>query len=79
MRTLLTNKDISLDAIKIIMKCYIWSTLLYGSKTWAICTAMYKHIEAAVMWQYRRMLEIPWTDKTTNAEEVMRRANTKES
>ena len=45
------------------------------TKTWKVCRAMHKRIEAAEMWLYRRMLKIPWPDEAVN-EEVTRRANT---
>ena len=74
MRSTLTNKSISLETRKRIMRCYIWSTLLYGAETWTLTSAMVKRLEAFEMWIYRRMLKISWTDKMSN-KEVLRRAN----
>ena len=74
MRSTLTNKSISFETRKRIIRCYIWSTLLYGAETWTLTSAMVKHLEAFEMWIYRRMLKISWTDKMSN-KEVLRRAN----
>ena len=61
--------------IRRIMRCYIWSTLLYGAETWTITSAMAKRLEAFEMCIYRRMLKISRTDKISN-KKVLRRANT---
>ena len=58
-----------------VLKCYIWSTLLYGCETWKICVDMMKKLEALDIWFYQRMLWISWKDRLTN-EVVYRRMNT---
>ena len=58
------------------LKCFVWSTLTYGSETWTISEVMKKRLEAMEMWCYRKMLRISWTERITN-EEVLRRAGTK--
>ena len=58
------------------MKCYVWSTMLYGCETWSISKVMRDRLEAAEMWLLRRMLRIPWTARMTN-EEVRERAGVK--
>ena len=75
-RTVLTNSHISMPTKLRIMRCYIWSILLYGCETWTISGKMQKRLEATEMWYLRRMLKIPWVDRVTN-EEVLTRANTK--
>ena len=66
MRSTLTNKSISFETRKRIMRCYIWSTLLYGAETWKLTSAMVKRLEAFEMWMYHRMLKMSWTDKKIN-------------
>ena len=61
-----------------VLKCYIWSTLLYGCETWTISGDMIKKLEALETWFYRRMLRISWKEKVTNVE-VYRRMNTSTS
>ena len=66
MRSTLTNRKISLKTRKRILKCYVWSTLLYGCETWTLSDNIMKRLAAFEMWTYRRMLRISWTDKITN-------------
>jgi len=58
-----------------LLKCYVWSTLLYGCESWTISKRMESQLEAAEMWFLRRMLRIAWTDKVSN-DQVLQRANT---
>ena len=68
-------RDMRLDTRQRILRCYIWSTLLYGSETWTISKTMIRRLTAFEMWSYRKMMKIPWTDKVTNAE-VLNRMST---
>ena len=56
-----------------ILRCYVWSTLLYGSETFTINGTSAKNIEAFEMWTIRRMLRISWKKKVSN-ETVLRKA-----
>ena len=75
---ILTARNISIAVRQIVLKCYIWSTLLYGCETWTISGDMIKKLEALEIWFYRRMLGISWKEKVTNVE-VYRRMNTSTS
>ena len=50
------------------MKCYVWSILLYGAKTWTHSKSSMKRIKAFENWCLRRMLKISWTEKKSNKE-----------
>ena len=76
MSKVLTSRDISIETRKRVVKCYIWSTILYGVETWTISNSMGKKINALEMWIYRRVLRIPWTACKAN-KEVLRMMNTK--
>ena len=69
----LKSRDIKLQLRIRVLKCYVWSTLLYGSETWTLTSDLMKQLEATEMWFLRRMLRISYKDKVTN-EEVLRRA-----
>ena len=43
----------------ILVNCYIWSTLLYGSETWTISRAF-------EMWVWRKIQRISWQSHTKN-------------
>ena len=77
MNIILTARNISIAVILRVLKCYIWSTLLYGCETWTISGDMIKKLEALETWFYRRMLIISWKENVTN--EVYRRMNTSTS
>ena len=49
-----------------LLKCYIWSVLLYGCESWTLSAALTRNIEATEMWFYRRMLRVSYTAHETN-------------
>ena len=51
---------------KRLVKCYIWSVLLFGCESWTISKGMEQKLMAAEMWFWRRMMRISWTDKLNN-------------
>ena len=73
MKRILSNMSMTLSLRIRLLKCYVWSVLLYGCETWTVSKKIRKRIEAAEMWFYRRMLRISWVARVTN-EEVLRRA-----
>ena len=75
MNIILAAENISIAVRLRVLKCNIWSTLLYGCETWTISGDMNKKLEALETWFYRRMLRISWKEKVTNGE-VYRRMNT---
>lgn len=58
-----------------LLKCYVWSVMLYGSESWTISKNMQARLEAAEMWCLRRMMKIPWMKKVSN-QDVLRKAGT---
>ena len=75
MRKLLTNLSLDIKLRMRLLRCYIWSGLMYGCESWNISSVMQKRLEATEMWFIRRMLRIPWTARRTN-DEVMQMADT---
>nr|CAH7722793.1 unnamed protein product [Callosobruchus chinensis] len=55
-----------------MIKCYVWSVLLYGAEAWTLNAAVINRIEAFKMWTLRRMLKISWTEHVRN--DVLRMA-----
>jgi hypothetical protein len=51
---------------KKLVKCYIWSIVLYGAETWMLRAVDQKHLESFEMWCWRRMEKISWTDNVRN-------------
>ena len=58
-----------------LLKCYVWSTLLYGAEAWTLSSVMMKKLEAFETWLYRKMLRISWKHRITN-DEVYHRMGT---
>ena len=75
MRRIITNLSLGMNIRLRLLKCYVWSTLLYGCEDWNISGVMRRRLEAAEMWFIRMMLRIPWTARRTN-EEVLGMAGT---
>ena len=72
MARVLTSGQIALTTRKRLLKCYGWTTLLYGSETWTITSRMSERLAAFEMWLYRKMLKIQWTEKITNKDVISR-------
>ncbi len=72
MEKVLKSRSIDIKVRVRTMKCYVWSTLMYGCETWTLSDAMIKLLESAEVWFLRRMLRIAWTDKITNVEVFQR-------
>ena len=70
-KTLFTRK-LDLNLRKKVIKCYIWSVVLYGAETWTLRAADQKYLESFVMWCWRRMEKISWTDHVRNEEVLLR-------
>ena len=68
MKSILTNKRLSLEVRKRVLQCYIEPILLYGRESWSTTKQTSTSIEAMEMWLLRRMLRVLWTEKRTNLE-----------
>ena len=65
---IVTTKKIT-NALKLrIIRCYVYSTLLYGAETWTLNKQLEDRIETFEMWMYRRIGRISWKDRKTNEE-----------
>jgi len=70
-KTLFTS-CLKTDLKKRLIKCYVWSTFMYGAETWTCGKGEWKRIEAFEMWIWRRIEKINWTDKISNDNVLMR-------
>ena len=74
MEKVLTSRSINMCTKMRLLKCYVWSTLLYGCESWTISKRMESQLEATEIWFLRRLLRIAWT-KVSN-DQVLQKANT---
>jgi len=70
-RALFTS-TLDLELRKKLVKCYIWSIVLYGAETWTLQAVDQKHLESFEMWCWRRMEKIRWTNHVRNEEVFLR-------
>ena len=66
-----SKKQIGLNLRKKVIKCYIWSMVLYGTETWTLRAADQRCLEGFEMWCWRRMEKISWTDHVRNGEVLL--------
>ncbi|CAH2234846.1 jg13248 [Pararge aegeria aegeria] len=64
---LLCDRNLSLPLRTRVLRCYVFSVLLYGVETWTLTEAQCKKIEAFEIWVYRRMLRISWVELGENS------------
>ena len=48
---------------KRLVKCFVWSVVLYGAETWTLRRNEQKQLEGFEMWVWRRMERVKWTEK----------------
>ena len=70
------DKDLSYELKIKIMKVLVWTTMTYGAEGWTLRADEMRRIQAAEMWLYRRLLNVTYKDRKTNAS-VLSDLNTK--
>jgi hypothetical protein len=50
----LFTKTLDVNLRKKLVKCYIWSMVLYGVESWTLRAAYQKYLESFEMWCWRR-------------------------
>jgi hypothetical protein len=69
-KTLFTSK-LDLKFRKKLVKCDIWSMVLYGAETWMLWAADQKYLQSFEMWCWRWMEKISWIDHVRNEEVLL--------
>jgi len=69
MKTLFARK-LDLNLRKKLIKCYIWSMALYGTKTWTHLKVDEKYRISSEIWCWRRMKKISWADCVRSEEQL---------
>ena len=72
MSPLLKDRTLSIPLKVRLLKCFIWSVLLYGCESWTLSAALTRNIEATEMWIYRRMIRVSYTAHETNISVLQR-------
>uniref|UniRef100_A0A8D8S265 Reverse transcriptase domain-containing protein n=1 Tax=Cacopsylla melanoneura TaxID=428564 RepID=A0A8D8S265_9HEMI len=63
MSAVFKSHDLTIETKIRLLKCYVYSVLLYGVETWTMKNETEKKLEAFELWLYRRMLRRSWTQR----------------
>lgn len=75
LKKFLTCRDLSLEIRMRMLRCYVFSVLLYGLEAWTLKEVHMNKLAAFELWCYRRILRISWMDKVINLEVIGRMGN----
>ena len=64
--SILKSRDITLATKVCIVKTMVFPVVMYGCKSWTINKAEHQRIDAFELWCWRRLLRVPWTERTSN-------------
>ena len=62
----LKSRDIALPTKTHIVKAIVFLVVMKGCEIWTIKKAKHRRIDAFKLWNWRRLLRVPWTAKTSN-------------
>ena len=65
-KSTLADRKLNIKLRTRLLKCYVWSVLLYGCESWTISSSCRKKLEAVEMWCYRRMMQMLWVKRISN-------------
>jgi hypothetical protein len=63
-------RKLNIELKKKLVRCYVWSIVLYCSETWALRKLERKYLESFEMWCWWRMEKIKCSEKVTNEQVV---------
>ena len=49
-----------------LVKTMVFPVVIYGCESWTINKAEHRRIDAFELWCQRRLLRVPWTERTSN-------------
>ena len=49
-----------------LVKAMVFPVVIYGCESWTVKKAECQRIDAFVLWCWRRLLRVPWTDRRSN-------------
>uniref|UniRef100_A0A8D8YBA7 Craniofacial development protein 2 n=3 Tax=Cacopsylla melanoneura TaxID=428564 RepID=A0A8D8YBA7_9HEMI len=78
MSAVFKSHNLTLETKIRLIRCYVYSVLLYGVETWTLKEETTAKPQAFEFWLYRRILKISWTQRVTNVEVLRRMKKSKE-
>ena len=66
-RKVMTNLDsITLPTKVRLVKAMVFPVVMYGCESWTVKKAERQRIDAIELWFLRRLLRVPWTERSSN-------------
>ena len=62
----LKSRDITLSTKVRLVKAMVFPGVMYGCESWTIKKAERRRIAAFELWCWRRLLQVPWTERRSN-------------
>ena len=66
LESILKSRDITLPTKVPLVKTMVFPVGMYGCKSWTIKKAEHQRIDAFELWCWRRLLRVPWAERTSN-------------
>ena len=66
LHSILKSRDITLPTKVCLVKAMVSPMVMYGYESWTVKKAECQRMDAFELWYWRRLLRIPWTEKTSN-------------
>ena len=66
LNSILKSRDNSLPTKVCLVKAMVFPVVMYGCESWTIKKAERRSIDFFVLWCWRRLLRVPWTEKRSN-------------
>ena len=60
------SRDFTLPTKVRLVKAMVFPVVMYGCESWTVKKAEHRRIDAFEVWCWRRLLQVPWTARTSN-------------
>ena len=64
--SILKSRDITLPTKVRVVKAMVFPIVMYGCESWNIRKAEHQRIDAYELLEWRRLLRVPWTARSSN-------------
>ena len=66
LHSILKSRDITLPTKVCLVKAMVFPVVIYRSESWTVKKAECRRTDAFELWCWRRLLRVPWTERTSN-------------
>ena len=64
--SILKSRDVTLPTKVHLVKAMVFPVVMYGCESWSVKKAERRRIDAFELWNWRRLLRVPWTARRSN-------------